>query len=234
LVLANSNLVQEELGSFSDISDVASDAEPGQLLSTYLRTRLDIYKLDPKAITSSTPRSKSGNPKGVVKQEKPMPRVRKLLQKMQKIESDILFDQRDADNQWALMKINWDKEAACQRKEEHLARKQAVSQEEETLINFNAQNHAAEVSRQADEAAANLFEGEDDDDIGLLGDLFTSLPQNETNETTGASQMVIQDSSGVKMMIQDFGKWTGVGPRRVLEEACRARYDTFKYLTSSC
>ena len=193
---------------------------------------MEIYKQDPKAIVTSTVKSKAGKAKGVGKQENLTPRVKRLLEKLHKIESDILFDQRDADDEWALIKINWDKEAARQRKEEHLAKKQARAEQDESLAE-DTQNDAEDVARQADEATAGLLDGDDDDDIGLLGKLFANLPQTEVDEATGASQMVTQDSSGVRMIIKDFGKWTGVGPRRVLEEACRARYNAVKYMAWS-
>jgi ATP-dependent RNA helicase DHX29 len=68
-----------------------------------------------------------------------------------------------------------------------------------------------------------LLEENGSDDDAALADLFASLPVNEVDPLTGKSSTVINGSNGIKVTIQDFGKWTGVNPTRVLEEACRAR-----------
>jgi ATP-dependent RNA helicase DHX29 len=68
-----------------------------------------------------------------------------------------------------------------------------------------------------------MLEEDSSDDDAALADLFASLPVNEVDPITGKSTTVVNSSNGVKVTIRDFGKWTGVSPTRVLEEACRAR-----------
>lgn len=147
--------------------------------------------------------------------------VAKLEAKIFKIQSDVLFDSYAAEQQWQARRIPLEKELAEAKK---LADAQAdiadspppeepkeAAEEEDGEINEEAERIAAEI----------LAEAEDSDD-GIEG-LFDSLPQTEVDASTGQSQTVISSADGVKTVIRDFGKWTGVSPRRALDEACRSR-----------
>jgi ATP-dependent RNA helicase DHX29 len=68
-----------------------------------------------------------------------------------------------------------------------------------------------------------LLEDNESDDDAALADLFASLPVNEVDPVTGKSCTVVNGKDGVKIVISDFGKWPGISPTRVLEEACKAR-----------
>ena len=61
-----------------------------------------------------------------------------------------------------------------------------------------------------------------EDDEALVG-LFASLPMTEIDPDTGKTDTVINGIDGSKIVIRDFGKWSGVSPARALEESCRAR-----------
>ena len=61
-----------------------------------------------------------------------------------------------------------------------------------------------------------------DDSAIDLGDFFSSLPEETTNEANGKSQLQSK-SEGISVTIRDFGTWSGISPRRILEEACKAR-----------
>jgi ATP-dependent RNA helicase DHX29 len=84
-----------------------------------------------------------------------------------------------------------------------------------------------EVSGKAAKIGAAMLEENESDDEGAIADLFASLPVNEVDPVTGKTSTVVNGSNGVRVTIRDFGKWTGVNPTRVLEEACRARYVLF-------
>ncbi|KAL4880475.1 P-loop containing nucleoside triphosphate hydrolase protein [Aspergillus karnatakaensis] len=65
----------------------------------------------------------------------------------------------------------------------------------------------------------------------LLGDMF------QDEEPTLELGVITEELNKASITIRDFGKWTGLSPRRVLEEACKARDTgskvTFKDISSS-
>jgi ATP-dependent RNA helicase DHX29 len=146
------------------------------------------------------------------------PATAKLLRKIKRIEDDILFDRYLADQQWEPKRIQLERDAAAQRNAPQSTH-DTDSQESETLVDSED-----EVSKEAAKIGAAMLQDTGSDDEAALADLFASLPVNEVDPVTGKSSTVVNGSNGVKVTIRDFGKWTGVNPTRVLEEACRARY----------
>lgn len=143
--------------------------------------------------------------------------VAKLEAKVRKIESDVLFDKFLAEQQWRAQRIELEKQLATAKKEAQSRVEEPSTQDEASLdkesnddINDEAERIAAEI----------LAETDDDDDIAGL---FASLPQNEVDAATGETRTVITAADGTKTFIRDFGKFTGLSPRKALEEACRSR-----------
>lgn len=198
-----------------------SDIDPDDLLPVYLDCKTKLFHLEVSK-PRSTPHGTmcTGGKKNAPKQAtlmKPDPFMAKLIRKVKKIEDDILFDQYIANQQWEPLRIQLERDASAQR---HAAETEADSKESPELD--RTVDSDDEVSREAAKmGAAILEEGSDDD--AALADLFASLPVNEVDPLTGKSTTVVNGSNGVKVTIRDFGKWTGVSPTRVLEEACRAR-----------
>lgn len=201
-----------------------SDIDPDELLPVYLETKAKLFHLQPPAseASSSTPKSRrtntraNGKPSGGQKPDDP--EVAKLKRKLKKIESDILFDQYLADQRWADQHIQLQKDAA-------LARKNAPAKIEALLDGDLATDESDddEVSRAAKAMSAALLEETESDDDAAIAELFQSLPTTEVDPATGKSSTVINNKDGSKVTIRDYGKWSGVSPRRVLDEACRAR-----------
>lgn len=198
--------------------DDDSDLDPDDLLSAYLDCKSKLFEMESRA---SRPVTNGSNPR-----VKPTPSrsgtgtdpaKAKLLRKIKKIQDDILFDQYIADQQWEAQRIRLEREFARRRAIEVA---QNVSNESPALVESDD-----EVSKEAARMGAELLEENESDDESALADLFASLPVNEVDPITGKSITVVNGSNGVKVTIRDFGKWTGVNPTRVLEEACRARYD---------
>jgi ATP-dependent RNA helicase DHX29 len=155
------------------------------------------------------------------------------MRKIQKIESDVLFDQYVADQEWESKRIQLEKSSAAQRAT-NLSR---ITKEISSHPGDDQEESEDEVSKQAAQmGAALLGESESDDDVALA-DLFASLPVNEIDPSTGKTNTVLNGQNGVKVVIQDFGKWTGVNPQRILEETCRSRDNgvrlTFKSIADS-
>lgn len=146
-----------------------------------------------------------------------MAAVAYLESKLKTIESDVLFDKFLAEQQWKKEKVVLEKQLA-------MARKSAAtdlnspSQSEDPAPTLEADD---DITAIAEKMAQDLLaESNEEDDIAGL---FESLPQSEVDPTTGKLQTVVNSSDGVKLVIREFSKWTGINPKRILEDACRSR-----------
>lgn len=148
--------------------------------------------------------------------------VAKLEAKIVKIRKDPLFDDYTAEEQWQAKRIPLEKELAEAKRLVERDAEVEESQPKEDAKTPEVEEENGEVNDEAERIAAEILAEGDGSDDGIEG-LFDSLPQTEVDPTTGQSQTVINSSDGVKTVIRDFGKWTGVSPRRALEEACRSR-----------
>lgn len=202
--------------------DYDSDIDPDDLLPVYLDCKAKLFRLQ-SATTRNTPVQSNGRISAVQKVQNRQPTVdpesAKILRKIKRIEDDILFDKYLADQQWNVRRIKLERDAAACR---NIAKTTIDSTGSQTFE--PSPDSEDEVSREAAAIGnAMLEEVESDDDDAAIADLFASLPVNEVDPLTGKSSTVINGVNGVKITIRDFGKWTGVSPVRVLEEACRAR-----------
>ena len=192
-----------------DVSDIESDLEPDELLSIYLRTRARLYDINPDADRTL---AKKGNVRNAKTREQASMTgtqgERKLQEKLHKIKGDVLFDQREADAQWAEKKIELARGAADRRKLALLdnPKKKAAASSSPDL------EHAEMTSQELEEA-------EHSDEGDMLSGMFGALPGVSDQPADGAP---FQDQAHTAM-IRDFGRITGITPRRVLEEACHSR-----------
>lgn len=186
----------------------------------YLATKAKLFHLSPqKSMPAQRIRGKDNELKFKTEHQGPSGnQINKLQRKLQKIEGDILFDQYIADQQWEKQRIQLEKDAAAERSAasggppERLRHPAEMSDESDD-----------EVSREAIRIGAEVLENDESDDDAAIADLFASLPVTEVDPVSGKSITVINNNDGTKITIRDFGKTSGMSPRRVLEEACRAR-----------
>ncbi|KAG5983989.1 hypothetical protein E4U55_006501 [Claviceps digitariae] len=191
------------------------DIEPDDLEPEYVLAKAQLLGLNRNSKTSDT--------NGDVQME-----IAKLEAKISKIENDVLFDKHSAEQKWKSKRIIIEKQLAAAKKEANARAREekeaggaeAHSKPQEDDVNEEAERIAAEVLSQQDD---------DDDEDDIIGGLFASLPQNEIDPDTGKTRTVINSANGTKLLLRDFGKWTGVSPRRVLEEACRSRDASVKF-----
>ena len=138
----------------------------------------------------------------------------RLLQKIRKIERDMLFDKETAQDAWVDVRNQLLKDAAERRKMQ-LDRKEP--QPELTKPDAEPPDRT-----KAKEQVEEL------DDTMDLGGFFGSLPEEQVNGDSGVKTMAVKSEEGTSITVRDFGKWTGVNPRRTLEESCRARDSSAK------
>ncbi len=193
-----------------------SDIDPDDLLPVYLESKTKLFQLQQTSARKGEPRANS-RPAPAVSNgaSKSNNESEKLLRKIKRIEDDVLFDQYLANQQWESKRILLERDAAARR---HIELNQDLSD----TLSVAPDDSDDEISKEAAKIGAAMLEDGSDDDAAIA-DLFASLPVNEVDPLTGKSSTVVNEKNGIKVTIRDFGKWTGVNPTRVLEEACRAR-----------
>ncbi len=201
-----------------------SDIDPDELLPVYLKTRTQLFHLQPPKqaaiqLTGQRKRDRQANRKENTEKLPSDPEIAKLQRKLERITSDILFDKYIADQQWENQRIKLERDAAVQRNAATGKAPERTPHPAEVLEDSDND----EVSREASRIAVELLEDDGSDDDAAVAELFASLPVTEVDPITGKSNVVVNCSDGTKVTIRDFGKTTGMSPRRVLEEACKAR-----------
>jgi ATP-dependent RNA helicase DHX29 len=186
------------------VSDLESDMEPDQLVPTYLKIKGRLFELDPDALDS-----KSRKPQKSRKSQSSA--VRKLVSQLNQLASDALFDQEDAEAQWPAKRNQIAQAKAAERK----------SGDGDPSLRSEQHDPAAELSNPpADQKPRESLETTDrsaDDDGDLLGDMFSAVPdQGPTNASNSSA-------SDQNITLRDFGKQSGLTPRRLLEEVVRTR-----------
>ncbi|KAH7324481.1 putative ATP dependent RNA helicase [Stachybotrys elegans] len=189
-----------------------SDIEPDELVPQYIDTKTKLLELE-----RSQPPPAKGKGRQGLSDEDEQARA-KLEAKLKRIETDVLFDNFVAEQQWKTKKLEVEKRMATERKESAKSENTEDSENPEAQAEAQDKPDDDDLNAEAERIAAEIL-AEDDD----IGGLFDSLPQNEVDPETGKSQTVVNSSDGVKLVIRDFGTWSGISPRRALEEACRSR-----------
>ena len=186
------------------LSDLDSEMEPEQMTERYLELRTRLFQLDPGA-SAQGGKSRKGQEKKKDIEPPNTNRSKKaarIQSQISKITSDILFDKPKADMIWQSEEIVLRKESAeCRR----LDRPQPMTPEAKSTGSLEEE------------------ENNEEDEL-IVGDLFGSLPAMSGDKIAGTDAIRSTSAPGDnKIRILDFGRWTGIGPRRVLEEACKAR-----------
>lgn len=197
--------------SLSSATDSDSDVEPEQLVTRYLSLQSRLHEISPELTEIDARRQRRGKGKHLVINGNLDPsskrRTERLTAKISKIKSDLLFDEDKANSRWAEIRIDLAQEAA-ERKRLGI-RDDGKQQKVTPTVSGNA-------------TIVESSDGDEDTD-GILDGFFTSLPETATDPATGLSILSTTSQKGSNVEIRDFGKWTGMSPRRVLEEACKAR-----------
>ncbi|RGP78763.1 hypothetical protein FLONG3_3127 [Fusarium longipes] len=187
-----------------------SDIEPDELITKYLESKAKLLEYE---------RGHGRHENSLISEHDEQLAVAKLEAKIRKIESDVLFDKYEADQQWKARRVDLERQlAAAKHERQDQAAERLVTDEEPAPENTEEDDINNEAERIAAEVLAEV--NDEDDDIGGL---FASLPQDEVDANTGESRTVVNSADGNQIVIRDFGKSTGISPRRALEEACRSR-----------
>jgi ATP-dependent RNA helicase DHX29 len=213
-VTPNLGTPAESDNSDAMVSDLESDMEPDQLVPIYLKIKGRIFEHNPDLLQAKPPKAKGSKRRGL--QPVPPPResaaARKLLSQLKKIESDALFDRDEAEALWPAKRTELAREFAAKPKSQPLA---ADCIQEDTQNEDAKSGDMLEMNAKDDDSSAE----EDLSDGSLLGDMFGAIPDDPPASRKNARA----SADDHDITLRDFGKQNGLTPRRILEEAVRAR-----------
>ena len=195
-----SHIEEAEQSSESD-----SETDPEALTTKYLALKKRLYDLRP-GLADTLQKKSSKRAKQIANCKDSDPRVAKLQRKIADIESDVLFDCDEAELQWVETQKSLAKEAA-ERKRLHLGDPRPQGDKLRTMPGLTT-------------GSVDTDTDADDVEVDMLADLFLS-PAIETC-ANNPQETALDDRV---VTVRDFGKLSGLKPRRVLEDACKARYD---------
>lgn len=192
------------------ISDLDSDLEEEQLVPTYLKIRGRLFEIDPDIVEVKS-RKQMKMTKG--RNVKPHPlAVRKLLSQLHQVESDALFDRDNAEAQWPAKRSQIAQTKAASRQQASTEDQPEEKHEKSSVAHIALKGHEEETAPQDSDTIFG------DDDSGLLADMFSAIPDQVVS-----GDAVNVDATSDSIVLRDFGKQSGLAPRRLLEEAVRAR-----------
>ncbi|PWY70412.1 ATP dependent RNA helicase [Aspergillus heteromorphus CBS 117.55] len=178
--------------------DSDSSLDPDTLVPKYLDLQTRLYGLRPELFDQ--PRKGKKGSRKPVEADVQDPQIAKLQRKVASIENDVLFDRHEAEYKWMDKLDDLRKEAAFVRR---------VQPEEKAALEEPEKKAELE-----DDSAPPL---DTEENVDLLGDMFQ-------DEEPGLEVGVLtEELNKAFVKMRDFGKWTGLSPRRVLEETCKAR-----------
>ena len=190
----------------SSQSESESDLEPEQLVEKYLTLQARLYEISPNT-TKKKVNTQTRQSTGVDMMNKPSTNnaIRRINTKLNQIRSDVLFDEDEADRRWVDVRNDLAERTAERRRlgvsDTHEDKRQSSTR---SLV---------------DEPTIPDPVGETDDADDMLGGLFAGLPES----MSGSNNLSATDASGKTVEIRDFGRWTGMSPRRIFEETIRSR-----------
>lgn len=138
--------------------------------------------------------------------------MRKLLSQLQQLESDTLFDDREAEAQWPARRNEIAQKQAARRQQEPPQAESPERPKED--ITPTASDSRKEETPKTNGGAADDIMAEAD----MLGDMFSAIP-----DEPAANDLPTELPESGNILLRDFGKQGGVSPRRCLEEAVRSR-----------
>jgi ATP-dependent RNA helicase DHX29 len=207
----------ESDGSDAHISDLDSDLELDELVPAYLKIKGKLYEIDPQLVeVSSRKPAKGAKSKRTAAAPQQSPAVRKLVSQLQQLASDALFDEDEAERQWPVIRNQIAQNQAAKRLQEAppttSAEKPDTQPDIETVIRSKAQpKSTTDMNDEKDDVGS-------DDEADLLGAMFGAVP-----DEAPIKQNASDTKDTEKIVLRDFGKVSGVSPRKVLEEAVRSR-----------
>ncbi|KAJ4992583.1 helicase associated domain-containing protein [Stagonosporopsis vannaccii] len=194
------------------VSDIDSDIDLEEIVPTYLKIKGKLYEIDPELVEASGRKKGSKGKKPIPAKAVQPPKVQKLLSQLQQLQSDTLFDDREAEALWPAKRNEIAQKKAAKRQQESTKPKGPAEQQKDVT--------SVESTRRL-EAQPGTNGGDADDimaEADMLGDMFSAIPDEPSS-----NKVSIESAEASNIILRDFGKQGGITPRRCLEEAVRSR-----------
>lgn len=196
--------------SLSSHSSDESDSDPDFLVPKYIELKTQLYMERPDLFNEKNKRQRKGFSSSTSENDKTSRNIAKLKKKLTKIENDVLFDPDQAEDMW--------QNKLPELREETAKSLQNAAAGERPPEPPPVDSKESQVQDASDTLIESILSDSKEND-DLLGDLFaTEGPSAPASNSEANGSTTIQS--------RDFGKPTGMNPRRVLEEACRARFES--------
>ena len=170
-----------------------------------LQTRL--YEIQPDLFDQPRKGNKSNRNKP--ENNSADPRIIKIQRKIGSIENDVLFDRNEAEYQWKEKLDDLRKEAAFLRQQPN---------DDEQLPSKDTEGQEPLPETKEEPADILSVDDSNEEQAGLFGDMF------QREEPALEVGIITEELNAATINHRDFGKWTGLSPRRILEETCKSRY----------
>ena len=172
------------------------------MVGKYLSLKEQIFQIDPTRLDEpSKYNRKAQNKKEARVADSLDPRIEKLQARLDALTADILFDRQEAEISWSAKRIELVQEAS-------MKRQLGIAKSASTVSDRNP--------KAKDQTSA--LRSEDETEIAL-GDFFEALPDPDSKVLPSQPE----DQNADPVEVRHFGKWSGIAPRRILEESCKAR-----------
>ena len=193
------------------LSDSASESDdPAAITSRYLRLLQKLNRIDVKLANVTYRNLTQKSSKRVRLADNYHPDASRILRRIATIEADILFDRFDAATKWVELRNNEAREVA-ERKRYRLD------------ASIEAQDVPKYIPPEELQPGPAVSKDNADDVIDDLSDFFLHIPNNTVNSNEKA-QVDDRSLDEADIVVRDFGKQSGIRPRRILEETCKARF----------
>ena len=206
----SSKPINEDTEQYNDESDTETDDDPETLTAKYLTLKRQLHDLRPELAqthrrgSAQSSKRMNMNAQGDILN----PRIVRLQRRLKEIEADILFDRETAQLQWTEASIALVKEASERKRLQ-------LGDDTSSISAIPTKDRDAIPNQDLSDIATDP-----DDTVGLdmLSDLFSGV--DVATSETGPQHSNPEEKS---ISVRDFGNPNGLKPRRVLEEACKAR-----------
>ncbi|KAL6704151.1 hypothetical protein ACN47E_008711 [Coniothyrium glycines] len=199
------------------VSDLDSDLELDELVPAYLKVKSKLFEIDPQlADANSRKAARGGKAKRAAPSPKQSPAVRKLLSQLHQLASDVLFDEDAAEAQWPTERNRIAQKQAAKRSQ--LQSTSVPVEGQDALPNLKVIPSDNTDAPPMSNANLGVVHTDSEDEPDMLGDMFTTVSDKPTPRLPTAKT---DDKENV--ILRDFGKASGVSPRKVLEETVRSR-----------
>ncbi|KAL8727270.1 MAG: hypothetical protein Q9166_006151 [cf. Caloplaca sp. 2 TL-2023] len=162
------NVPSLEGGAVSIDDDAESDTDPETMTDTYVTLQTQLYKLQPDLTLEGSAHAKAISRTAFNLQ----PRVAKLLQRLERLKADILFDRHDAEQKWSEKRDEL-AQAAAERRRLHLGSEDrpAPTRPKRRSAQDTTTNHPGGASNDSGEESG----------AEALGEFFSGLQDTSTS-----------------------------------------------------